>query len=170
MKKTTSLTINALIAAVYTVLTVGFPVFSFGAVQFRIGEALCLLPAVYPPSIIGVSVGCFLSNILGAAMGANPLGFIDSVVGTAATFISCFILMKLAPKIKNTVLKILLYPLPAVIFNAVFIGGELSFLSMPWSLAAFLSFAGAVALGEAAVCYTLGNLLVFLLKGRIIKR
>ena len=169
MKKTTNLTQNALIAAIYAVLTLGFPVLSYGAIQFRVSEALCLLPALYPNSFIGLSVGCFISNILGAALGVNPLGFIDSVVGTSATLISSLLLVFLSKKIKKPFLKAVLFPLPTSLLNAVFIGAELTFISEVGAVG-FLGFSGSIFLSEAVVCYTLGNLLLFLIKDKFIKR
>jgi len=46
MKNTTTkmMAQGAVIAAVYVVLTLAFAPISFGAIQFRISEALCILP------------------------------------------------------------------------------------------------------------------------------
>lgn len=71
----------ASIAAVYVVLTVMFLPIGFGPVQFRISEALCILPFFTPAAVPGVFVGCFLSNLL---CGAAPL---DVVFGSLATLI-----------------------------------------------------------------------------------
>ena len=43
-KKTRLMTESALIAAVYVALVLLFKPISFGAIQFRIAEALCVLP------------------------------------------------------------------------------------------------------------------------------
>ena len=55
----------ALIAALYTVLTVFVGAFGLanGAIQFRVSEALCVLPFFTPAAIPGLAVGCFLSNL-----------------------------------------------------------------------------------------------------------
>lgn len=71
----------AAIAAVYVVLTVMFLPIGFGPVQFRISEALCILPYFTPAAVPGVFMGCFLSNLL---CGAAPL---DVVFGSLATLI-----------------------------------------------------------------------------------
>lgn len=167
MKKTNLLTVNALIAAIYTVLTLGLPVVSFGAIQFRLSEALCMLPAIFPQSVLGLTIGCFLSNLLGAVMGVNPLGFIDSVFGTLATLIAAVVLLKIAPFVKNNIIKLVVFPLPAVLFNGIIIGAELAFLTLTFSWQSFFSFFGVIALSEAVVCYIFGNLLIFLLKDKI---
>ena len=58
---------GAVIAAVYVVLTLAFAPISFGAIQFRISEALCILPFFTVAAVPGVSIGCLLANILGGA-------------------------------------------------------------------------------------------------------
>ena len=73
----------AVVAALYVVLTllanaIGL---SSGMIQLRISEVLCLLPILMPSSIAGVTVGCFLANLL---TGAVPL---DIFVGPIATLI-----------------------------------------------------------------------------------
>ncbi len=42
---------GAVIAAIYTVLTLVFAPISFGPVQFRIAEALCILPFFTPAAV-----------------------------------------------------------------------------------------------------------------------
>ena len=69
---------GAMIGAVYVALTLAFAPISFGAVQFRISEALCVLPYFTPAAVPGLFVGCLLSNILG---GAAPL---DVIFGSLA--------------------------------------------------------------------------------------
>ena len=80
-KKLYMLAQGAMIAAIYVVLTVMFAPISFGPVQFRIAEALCILPFFTPAAIPGLFVGCFLSNVL---CGAMPM---DVVFGSLATLI-----------------------------------------------------------------------------------
>jgi uncharacterized membrane protein len=154
---------SALLAAIYTVLTLSTPFMSYGAVQFRISEAMCLLPAVMPGSTVGVVLGCFITNLLGAFSGANPIGIIDSIVGSIATLLSCLSVRYLFYKIKNKKLLGLILPLPVILFNSVIIGLELAVIYPPVTLIKFLSFAGSVGLGEMVVLYTLGNVLLYYL-------
>ena len=58
------LTQGAVIAAIYIVLTLIFQPISFGPIQFRISEALCVLPFFTPAAVPGLVIGCFLSNLL----------------------------------------------------------------------------------------------------------
>ena len=81
---------TAMIAAIYTVVSLVLAPFSFGNIQVRMAEALTILPLIYEPSIWGVTLGCFLTNLIGAAMGVNPTGMLDAVVGTLATFLAAW--------------------------------------------------------------------------------
>ena len=79
--KTRNLVFGALIAAIYVVLTMVFRPISFGPIQFRISEALCVLPYFTPAAIPGVFLGCLISNLLGGAV------IMDVVFGSLATLI-----------------------------------------------------------------------------------
>ena len=58
----------AVIAALYVVLCLVLQPFSYGAVQVRVAEAFCLLPVFGTEYIIGVTLGCFLANLLGSTV------------------------------------------------------------------------------------------------------
>ena len=105
--KTRNLVYGALIAAIYIVLTMMFRPISFGPIQFRISEALCVLPYFTPTAIPGVFIGCLISNMLGGAM------MMDVVFGSLATLIgalgSYFLrgnryLVSLPPIVSNTLI------------------------------------------------------------------
>ena len=53
-----------IIAAVYTVLTLALPIPQYGPIQFRVAEAMTVLPFLFPEAIPGLTVGCFLANLL----------------------------------------------------------------------------------------------------------
>ena len=65
-KKVLFLTQSAIIAALYTVLTVlaGSLNLASGVIQVRFSEALTILPAFSPAAIPGLFIGCLISNIL----------------------------------------------------------------------------------------------------------
>ena len=87
MKKTKTRTIVrcALIASLYTAVSLVLAPIAFGAVQARVSEAFTLLPVLVPDAVVGVTLGCFLTNLVGVFTGANVLGALDIVFGTAAT-------------------------------------------------------------------------------------
>ena len=57
------MTQSAMIAAIYTALTVAFAPVAYGPVQFRISEALCVLPFFTPAAIPGLFLGLSLIHI-----------------------------------------------------------------------------------------------------------
>ena len=109
------LTRGALVGALYVALTYLSSVFglSSGVIQFRISEALCILPVFFPEASIGLFVGCIISNIF--ASGVLPL---DIIFGSLATLIGAFgayFLRKLPKKL------MWLATLPTIIANALII-------------------------------------------------
>lgn len=72
---------SAAIAACYIVLTMLFQPISFGPVQFRVSEALCVLPYFTPAAVGGLFIGCLLSNLLGGSV------IMDVIFGSLATLI-----------------------------------------------------------------------------------
>lgn len=149
MKKTDTLAFVriAMIAAVYTVVSLALAPVSYGNIQVRIAEALTILPLLYKPSIYGVTLGCFLTNLLGAFMGVNPTGFIDAIIGTLATFLAAECTYMLKDKtVKGFPLWSVLMP---VIFNFFFVGAELAVLYFEGNVVlGTLIMGGEVAVGE----------------------
>ena len=86
---------TAVIAALYAVLTLVLAPISYGNVQFRISEIMVLLAFFDPFYIGGLTLGCFVANILG------PNGMVDAVFGTIATFISVYAISITGKYIKN---------------------------------------------------------------------
>lgn len=86
--KTYFMVYAAMIAAIYTVLTMVFAPISFGPVQFRISEILCILPFFTPAAIPGLFIGCLLSNFLcGAAMLDVIFGSIATLIGAVGSYL-----------------------------------------------------------------------------------
>jgi len=95
-KQALAITQAAAVAAIYVVLTFVFAPISFGAVQFRIAEALTILPMFTWAAVPGLFVGCLLGNILGGAM------LLDIIFGSIATLIGAvftYLLRKRSPLI-----------------------------------------------------------------------
>lgn len=151
----------AVIAAVYVVLCLVLAPFSYGAIQVRVAEALCLLPVFGAEYIIGVTLGCFLANLFGSTI-------IDVIFGTLATLLACLVTYRL----RNLRIKGLAIPasLPPVLFNAVIVGIEItvfftdySVMSAPlWLLC--LTNGITVGIGEVISCTVLGVALVKLIE------
>lgn len=151
---------GSVIAAIYVALTFISSAFglAYGPIQFRLSEALCILPVFTPAAIGGLTVGCLISNIFSFNM-------IDMLFGTAAT-LTAALLTRFLSKIE---LKFPILPiLPPVIINGIVIGLELAIFYATdkafWI--AFLYNAFTVALGEATVLLVLGVPLFYALKKR----
>ena len=148
----------AVIAAVYVVLCLALAPFSYGAVQVRIAEALCLLPVFGAEYIVGVTLGCFLANLLGSTV-------IDAVFGTLDTLLACLVTYKL----RNVRVKGLAIPasLPPVVFNMLIVGAlEITFFFSDTAPTAALAAFNAVAvgIGEIISCTIVGVALVKLVE------
>ena len=84
-KKTKALTTTAIVAALYATITLALSFIAYGPIQFRLSEVMTLLPLINKRYIVGLTLGCFLANILG------PYGVPDIIFGTIATFISVYL-------------------------------------------------------------------------------
>lgn len=137
---------QALVAAIYVALVTVFAWMSYGDVQFRVAELLLLLVLFDKRYILGLGVGTFLSNL------SSPLGAIDWVVGTLATLIALYLMIKT----KKPLWLVLLWP---AIINGILIGIELNIVfSLPLIMTMLLVF-----LGEFVVVTIGGSLLYPLL-------
>ncbi len=114
------LTLAAMVAAVYFVLCYFGNIFqlTFGPVQVRLGEALTVLPFLFPAAAPGLALGCLLTNIL------SPYGPIDMIVGTLATAIAAFLSIKMP--------RWYLAALPPIVVNALLLPPMWAWAEAPW--------------------------------------
>ena len=137
---------SAIIAALYTVLTMISAAFglSSGAVQIRISEALCILPCFSRFAAAGLAAGCFLSNML---TGGDPF---DMVFGSLATFIAALLTRRFRDR------KILAIAPPILVNTAVI---PFILTRVYGAEAAYPVLAASVFAGELISCGLLGGLL-----------
>lgn len=159
--KTKKMVNIAMIGALYAVITLAISPIAYGPVQFRVSEMLTVLPLFTPLAIPGLTLGCVLSNLIGALMGLNPTGYIDALIGSLATLIAA-IMSYYIGKSSKTWVKYAFVPLPPVIINALIIGAELTFLFNGGEAfaKAYVANATSVFIGQFTICYTLGILLM----------
>lgn len=156
-RKVRDLAISAVIAALYAVLTYAAAAMNlaYGGVQVRFSEALTILPVFTPAAVPGLTLGCLIANL------GSPLGIVDWVFGTLATFLaaSCTYMVR---NVRWRELPVLA-PLPPVLCNALLVGleiaclsdaGVFSFGNASWG--GFLAGALSVGVGQLVVCYALG--------------
>ena len=147
MKKTTKFLVrSAVIAALYAALTLVITPLAYGPIQFRVSEALTILPLFFPEAIPGLTIGCFLANI--------PSGPWDMLIGAGATLIAA-ILTRLSRKIWLGVI-------PPVISNAFLV--PVIFLTNPEITDPYWLSVLTVGGGELLSVVALGIPLYFALK------
>lgn len=145
MMKTSLLARAGMIAAIYVALSLLHP-FAFGPIQFRLSEALCLLPLLFSESVWGLFVGCAVANLIGLGMGLTTPW--DVLLGSFATLIAAL----WTRKIKKDVLA----PIPAILCNAVIVGAMLTLVLTPDEPLMFCYHAATVGASEALVLYGFG--------------
>lgn len=148
----------AMVAAIYVVLCLVLAPFSYGAVQVRLAEMLCLLPVFGAEYIVAVTLGCFLANLLGSTL-------VDVVFGTAATLVACLVTYA----VRKMRVGGLAIPaaIPPIVSNAVIVGAlELTFFLPGVTGTAALAAWNAltVGIGEVISCGILGVALVKLME------
>ena len=156
-KETAYITQAALIAALYTVLTIiaaGFDLAS-GAIQVRFSEALTIMPFFTPAAIPGLTLGCLLSNILtGCALPDIIFGTLATLLGALGSYAlrSNRFLCAIPPIVSNALI------IPFILTYAYHIPGGIPFFML------------TVGLGELISCMGLGQLLLQVLlpfRGRL---
>lgn len=145
------ITLAAMVAALYAVLSYFGNLFglTYGPIQCRFSEALCVLPFLFPAAVPGLFIGCLVTNLM------STVGPLDIVLGSLATLLAGYLTAKMPSR--------WLAPLPPVICNGVIVGAMLAWYETGfgpgfWGLFAFHG--ATVALGELLACYILGSLLL----------
>ena len=89
------ISLTALSAALYAVLLILLAQISFGPIQLRISDCIIPLAALFGwPWIWGVTLGCFIGNLIGGMMtfGLNPT---DIILGSIANLIAAYVIFRL---------------------------------------------------------------------------
>lgn len=143
----------AVIGALYAALTMALAPISYGPLQFRISEVLCILPYFLPYTAWGLFFGCMVANLVSAA------GILDIIFGSLATLIAC-VCVGLCGRRSSGIKSKLLACLMPVIWNGLIVGATLTIaiagLNPLHEFGAFALFAGEVALGELGVMFVIG--------------
>lgn len=114
--KTRKIVISALVAGLYAALTLALGAISYGPIQFRIAEIMVLLAFIRKDYIWGLTIGCFLANVIG------PYGVPDIVFGTTATFLSVYAVYITSKYMKGSKYGLLIASIWPTIINAIVIG------------------------------------------------
>jgi len=159
------------IAALYAALTLAVMPFSYGPVQFRISEVLCILPFFFPFSVWGLFVGCIVANLF------SPYLWLDVTVGPLASLLAALCTMYIGKmRSRESIPTKAFACFPPVFFNAVLIGAMIAYIMISEGdtntfMSVFISSGLWVGLGQLAVLYVLGfPLLIYLPKTKLIEK
>ena len=156
----------AVIAAIYATLTAIFMSVSFTALQLRVSEMMVFLAYFNPISIIGLTLGCFIANLL-----MSPTPFLDCVFGTLATLLSVGAISLTSKVFKGSKVGMVVASIWPVLFNAIIVGTMLCFAGIvPMEegskLATIVMTMGSVGFGEMIVVMVMGIPVTYLLMSR----
>lgn len=156
-KKSVSVTLTAVFAAVYAVGVVVLAQISFLPFQVRVADALLPLAMLFGwPAVVGLSLGALVANIFGG------LGPVDMVGGAIANFLATFIAWRIAHHkskswgVVGVVVEILVVSL--------IVGSYLSYLFEIPIVAGWAE----VMLGSIIAIGILGSILYFAVKERVV--
>lgn len=144
----------AVVGAAYAALTMALAPLSYGPVQFRISEILCILPFFFPFTAWGLFIGCVIANLLSA------YGALDIVFGSLATLAAAVCTMAIGYTSRERTIPKILACLPPVVFNGIIVGALIAYYQTTtasgifWT--AFLVNSLWVGFGELVVLYALG--------------
>lgn len=141
---------GAMIAAIYVALTVSLMPISYGPIQFRVSEALCVLPYFTPAAVPGLFVGCLVSNLAGG------LALMDVICGSLATLIGAVGSWYLR-KHKWCVC------IPPIVANTIIVPWVLRYAYGAEDMIPFMML--TVGIGEILAIGVLGNMLLSALSG-----
>ena len=144
----------AVVAAVYAALTMSLGFMSYGNIQFRIAEALCILPFFFPVTTWGLFLGCLIANLM------SPVGIADVVFGSLATLLSCLCIAALGKAGKSSWPRCITACLMPVVWNALIIGAMLAVMTSAGGIETAMPLFGIYAIevgaGELAVMFIIG--------------
>lgn len=150
---------TALVAAIYATLTLVLGAISYGPIQFRVAEIMVLLPFIKKDYIWGLTIGCFLANIIG------PYGVPDIIFGTTATFLSVYAVYMTSKIMDGKKYALLVSSIWPTVINAIIIG---IMLNIFFGLPLMLSMA-QVGFGQFIVITIIGVPLYKSLEGKYFK-
>lgn len=161
MFKTTKKIARAgVVSGLYVVLSMlAFPVAS-GFIQFRVGEALTVLPLIFPETSIGLAVGCAVTGII------TGCPVIDTVFGSLITLFAGILTFYVGGRCKNGQKKFFIGGIFPIALNAFALPlvwywcyGKLQFLYVLQALSLLLSQSVAVYGVGAAVFFPIEKII-----------
>lgn len=149
MKKTKTITMTGIVAALYFVLGLVFSAISFGAIQFRVPNVMYQLVAFNKKYYFGLILGVFLTNL------TSPLGWYDLVFGVLTSAVGLGAAILSNTHIKNIFVKQAIVAI-SVSLSTIFVAYELNLvLGLPF-LYTWLTVAAGQFLTQIAGMFVIG--------------
>ncbi len=165
--------IAALYAAITLIVLVILQGLAWGPVQFRISEAICVVAALTPAAVPGLTAGCLLANLMNIAFsGVGALGLFDVVFGSCATLLGALFCWRMRAHAGACVLGFIIANAAIVPLYLPILVQGLGYYTIPFTTISLDGFYGAMyvfgliatGIGEAIVMYVLGEPLLAGLK------
>lgn len=161
---TTKLVKIGVVAAIYAALTALFATISFTPMQLRVSEVMVLLAFFDPIYIIGLTMGCFITNML-----MSPYFLLDGVFGTLATLLSVTAIYYTGKVTKQSKIGLVIASIWPTLFNGVIVGWIIYMVEKMAdptlvSVKVLFGLMGSVAIGEFIVVTLMGVPVFLLLK------
>lgn len=138
-----------IIAAVYIAVTFFLAPISFGAIQFRVSEALTVLPILFPEAVPALFIGVLVSNILGG------VGLVDIIGGSLTTLIAAYVTYRYR--------KSIIAYLSPIVLNAFLVSAYLyAIFDLPYWLTVL-----SIGISEAVIVFVIGYPLVRFLQKKM---
>jgi len=142
-RKTNTLVMNAIVAALYVVVTVVISPIGFSQIQFRVSELFNHLIVFNKKYFYGIVLGVFIANLL-----LSPMKIYDLTFGVAHSIMSLLITIFLCKFVKNIYARLLI--------------NSFVFTSMMWVIALELKLAIEVPFLLTYLTLVIGELVVLL--------
>lgn len=127
MSKWKLLVLAGVVAAAQIAMSMLFAPLSYGPVQFRVGDILCVTALFGWPFVIAQTVACVIINMLG------PLGLVDVVFGSIATFVSLAAIYLISRRTPKIWLKFTTYAVIYPVVNSLILAAYISAIfEMPY--------------------------------------
>ncbi len=144
------------ISALYVALSLIFTPFAFGPIQVRPAEALCILPLLFPEAVLGLFVGCALTNL------ASPFLLYDVCLGGIATLLAGVGTYLIGKTVQNIPVKILVGGVFPVLVNAIVLPLVMAVIcgqigGYATTVSAYFAYAFSIFLTQTVWVYGLGT-------------
>lgn len=133
-EKTNTIALNAVLAALYIALTLLSPL-SFGAVNFRIADAVQVIACINKRTRVGISIGMVAANLF------SPFGLVDAL----AAMVICAVTFGAGWSIRSEKARVWLL----ILATSLIVGVEISVLEG----VSFWLITGGMFLSETFLCW-----------------